>query len=182
MEIVEAIVAATIEFAHPDISTNEIAERAGVGVASLYRYFPNRGAIFAEISRRLHRQAILELRDVFGTPGLTVEEAVSRCCSVIVGGSEVSRELRECLNLLVPSSWSHDSAKEMFEEVLELITSWLQANLPDPPEDLADRVFCIVGSARGVVVLAMISGDLAPTNEQLIGMLTRQTLAGLTKK
>ena len=33
-------------------NTNAIAERAGVGIASLYRYFPNKRAILVELGRR----------------------------------------------------------------------------------------------------------------------------------
>jgi len=37
------------------VSVNAIAACAGVGGASIYRYFPNKHAIHAEIARRLRR-------------------------------------------------------------------------------------------------------------------------------
>ena len=45
--IVDALVAAALELG-PDASVNAIAERAGVGVASLYRYFPSKASILAK--------------------------------------------------------------------------------------------------------------------------------------
>lgn len=33
-------------------TTNEVAEKAGVNIASLYQYFPNKEAIIAELQRR----------------------------------------------------------------------------------------------------------------------------------
>lgn len=53
----ERIFAATIELAaelgFEGVNTNLVASRAGVNIASLYRYFPNKQAIFAAISERL---------------------------------------------------------------------------------------------------------------------------------
>lgn len=44
---------ATLAFAEqgPDISLEEIARRAGVGIGTLYRHFPNRDAIVADVYR-----------------------------------------------------------------------------------------------------------------------------------
>jgi AcrR family transcriptional regulator len=36
----------------PDVSLDEIARRAGVGIGTLYRHFPNRGAIVEAVYRR----------------------------------------------------------------------------------------------------------------------------------
>ncbi|GAB0116023.1 TetR/AcrR family transcriptional regulator [Acidisoma sp. 7E03] len=36
----------------PDVSLEEIARRAGVGIGTLYRHFPNRDAIIADVYRR----------------------------------------------------------------------------------------------------------------------------------
>lgn len=36
----------------PDVSLEEIARRAGVGIGTLYRHFPNRDAILADVYRR----------------------------------------------------------------------------------------------------------------------------------
>jgi AcrR family transcriptional regulator len=53
---VDAIVQATayilVRDGHSKLTTNRIAERAGVNVASLYQYFPNKEAILAELQRR----------------------------------------------------------------------------------------------------------------------------------
>ena len=41
-----------------DLTTNRVAERAGVSVGSLYQYFPSREAILAELVRRLRREYV----------------------------------------------------------------------------------------------------------------------------
>lgn len=59
-EVVEAIVVAATQLLEESglesFSTNRIAARAGVGVASVYRYFADKEAIIAEIDLRNRRQ------------------------------------------------------------------------------------------------------------------------------
>ena len=43
---------ATFKEVGADASLNEIAQRAGVGIATLYRHFPTRGALIEEVYRR----------------------------------------------------------------------------------------------------------------------------------
>jgi len=55
-QTVEAILQATayilVAGGYPALTTNRVAERAGVNIATLYQYFPSKDAIFAELLRR----------------------------------------------------------------------------------------------------------------------------------
>ncbi|MFS2162886.1 TetR/AcrR family transcriptional regulator [Variovorax sp. Varisp62] len=66
------------------LSTNAIAERAGVNISSLYQYFPNKEAIVAELERRHVAQA-----------RQTLANALSQL--------PVQRSLRDALGVLVQS-------------------------------------------------------------------------------
>lgn len=50
--ILSAAAQVLIHIGYRNVSTNKIAERAGVGIGSLYEYFPGKEAIFAEVRRR----------------------------------------------------------------------------------------------------------------------------------
>src|SRR2546423_5851957 len=52
-------------------TTNRIAERAGVSIGSLYQYFPNKGAIVVELSRR-------HMAEVRGVARPALQELVDR--------------------------------------------------------------------------------------------------------
>jgi AcrR family transcriptional regulator len=56
VETVEAVLDATVRILKRSgsggITTNRIAEVAGVSIGSLYQYFPNRGAIFQALHQR----------------------------------------------------------------------------------------------------------------------------------
>lgn len=178
-EIVEAVVAAALAIGDPQTSVNTIAARAGVGVASLYRYFPSKTTIYAEISRRLQRDFLRRLREVLATPGLTVPEAVRACCALAVDVPGVSRDLRRSLNLAVPLSWSEETANAAFSASVAEIVAWLGARLVSPPADLQERVFVAFAAARGLVMMSRLLPDLAPTDDVLVDRMVRGTLAYL---
>jgi len=80
---VEALLEATTDIlireGYTKLTTNRIAERAGVNIASLYQYFPGKEAIVAEL-RRYRCLGVLyycpgHRPGVYGTP------AASSCCS-----------------------------------------------------------------------------------------------------
>ncbi len=50
--ILEAAAYILVRRGYEGLTTNRIAERAGVNVASLYQYFPNKEAVLAELMRR----------------------------------------------------------------------------------------------------------------------------------
>lgn len=68
--LVEACARLLVERGYVGVTTNHIAERAGVGIASLYEYFPDKDAVVAQVAERLvdrvmarlgeHMAAILE--------------------------------------------------------------------------------------------------------------------------
>ena len=50
--VLEASARVLVDVGYAKASTNLIAERAGVGIGSLYEYFPGKEAIYAELRRR----------------------------------------------------------------------------------------------------------------------------------
>jgi len=178
-DIVEAIVGAVMAIADPEATMDAFAERAGVGVASVYRYFPSRGAIYAEISRRLHRKFLSQLREVLARSFSSVDETVTAVCRVVVDGPGVSRELRRCLNAAVPLSWSQESADDTYRVAITEIVVWLTENMEAPPADLPQRVFVAFSGARGAIMMAMLFPDLAPESEKLIQYMAHGTLGYL---
>ena len=65
---VDAILQATahllVRDGYAKLTTNRVAERAGVNIASLYQYFPSKEALVAELQRRHVEEARAESREV----------------------------------------------------------------------------------------------------------------------
>ncbi|MEQ9529911.1 MAG: helix-turn-helix domain-containing protein, partial [Parvibaculaceae bacterium] len=47
------------------LTTNHIAEQAGVGIATLYEFFPNKEAIVAELTARLMAKVEANMEEAF---------------------------------------------------------------------------------------------------------------------
>ncbi|MDQ8038007.1 MAG: TetR/AcrR family transcriptional regulator, partial [Pedobacter sp.] len=59
--VVESCARLLPELGYAGITTNHIAETAGVGVASLYEYFPGKDAVIAQVAERLVQRVMTRL-------------------------------------------------------------------------------------------------------------------------
>lgn len=59
--VVESCARLLPELGYAGITTNHIAETAGVGVASLYEYFPGKDAVIAQVAERLVQRVMARL-------------------------------------------------------------------------------------------------------------------------
>lgn len=68
--LVEAILAAAAQVIEADgpagLTTNRVAERAGVSIGSLYQYFPNRDVILAKLVIRVEAELRAQVESVLG--------------------------------------------------------------------------------------------------------------------
>lgn len=96
--IVEAARAALAESQH--VHLNEIAKRAGVGQGTLYRNFPNREALLAEVYRRDVDELVAAATDLLAAhePG----EALRKWLDRVIDYAEVKRGV---LAALEPEAW-----------------------------------------------------------------------------
>jgi len=180
-QIVQAIIAAASELG-PEATLATIAERAGVGTASLHRYFPTVGAIFAEVSREMYRTLLAQIREILATAEPELRTVVRRVCRVALDGPNVSLEYRRRLNLDLPLSWSKGLAEAVYQEVLGELTDWLARHLADPPADLASRVFVAFAYVRGCVLISLLYPALAPATEFMLDQLVETVMMTLTRR
>ncbi len=104
--ILEAGARVLVDEGYERATTNRIAEVAGVGIGSLYEFFPNKDAIFTELRRRLNDEmlavVVQSFRDVADLP---VREAVRRSAEVLIAAHAVNPRLDHALKERVPD-WS----------------------------------------------------------------------------
>jgi AcrR family transcriptional regulator len=81
-----------------EISTNHIAEQAGVAIGSLYEYFPDKETIVAELTRRTVREMMVEITAGLDTAAALGAEAGLRLgLSLMFDAVEARRELVRAL-------------------------------------------------------------------------------------
>ena len=104
------------------LTTNAIAERAGVNISSLYQYFPNKEAIVAELKRR----------HIAGT---------RKALATILSGLSTQSSLREVLTRLVESMVrEHRMAPAMHRVFAEELPRTVRCALSDE-EDVHEQLF-----------------------------------------
>src|SRR5262249_41552399 len=151
---VEALLEATTDIlireGYAKLTTNRIAERAGVNIASLYQYFPGKDAIVAELRRRHGADQRAALRRVLATPRAGEPEATIRALvSVGVAGHASAPRLHRALTEELPALGSRDVAA-IDAPIFEAMRRFLQ----DADVDVRDLDLALwmISTASGAVL------------------------------
>ncbi len=149
---VEALLEATTDIlsreGYAKLTTNRIAERAGVNIASLYQYFPGKEAIVAELRRRHGAEQRAALRDVLDrrTPG-GLESTIRALVSVGVAGHARAPRLHRVFTEEMPALAYRDVAASdapVFEAMRRFLA---EANVGD-----VDLALWVMATAAGAVL------------------------------
>jgi len=102
MAMVDAILEASarilLERGYVSMSTNAVAERAGVSVGSLYQYFPNKESLLAALHNQHAAQMALSLEAILATPDAAgLRGAIERLVRAAMAAHEVEPELHRLL-------------------------------------------------------------------------------------
>ena len=154
-QIVEAILDAAAELIGETgnlvaVTTNHVAERAGVSIGSLYRYFPDKESIVAALDSR-HRRAsaarfMASLADFERDFGGAVRNALR---TFMEEGPEPA--VRAALMRDVPAAWVASAAGDIWAQVVHLGASVLVRICPGLEErEARTRVFLAIHGAQGL--------------------------------
>lgn len=106
-------------------TTNEVAQKAGVNIASLYQYFPNKESIVAELQRR-HVQQMRELWPPVSTTA-TLEGNLLHMLEAVVGEHRVNPALHRVFADELPRTMRQNAvpseAERRWEEAIAPIVS-----------------------------------------------------------
>ncbi|CUU60654.1 DNA-binding transcriptional regulator, AcrR family [Parafrankia irregularis] len=147
------ITAACEVFAERGIDANveEIARRAGVGVGTLYRRFPTKEHLLAQLAEDLLRALLDDARAELGaTDGAGLERTLRRCAAVQVSKRGYMMKIYEAAQ--------PDEPRMAFREALaELLVEAQQAGTIRPDVTITDIVM-LMWSLRGVVDMSAPAG------------------------
>lgn len=134
--MVEAILDASarvlVEVGYDHSTTNVIAERAGVGIGSLYEYFPGKEAIFAALMRRLNAQMFTMMMSYIGDlNGLTAAKRIERVVEARVKSVLIDTKLYAALKDQIPHAVTVDQTDHFIEEFQAVSVAFLNSFAPD---------------------------------------------------
>ena len=116
------------------LTTNAIAERAGVNISSLYQYFPNKEAIVAELQRRHIAETRQKLR--MTVPLLpaqrSLREALTLLVQAMIDEHRIAPAVHRAIAEELPGSIRHAMGEDpVGDQILEALRPFMK-NVPDP--------------------------------------------------
>jgi AcrR family transcriptional regulator len=149
---VDAIIQATTyiltEVGWEGLTTNAIAERAGVNIGSLYQFFPNKEAVIAELQRR---HAVATRAELHKTLALlpkqsSLREALTAISEMLIVEHRVAPAIHKAITEELPRTLRcmPEEKKNLRRQMLESLKPFMR-NVPDP--DLATYIMSIAAEA-----------------------------------
>jgi len=177
---VEALLEATTDIlireGYARLTTNRIAERAGVNIASLYQYFPGKEAIIAELRRRHGAEQRTALRQVLAerTAG-ELESTIRALVSAGVAGHAHAPRLHKVFTEEIPALGYRDVAA-IDAPIFEAMRQFLQEAEVDVRD--MDLALWIISTASSAILhrAAVERPEDLPTGviaEELVTLLCR---------
>jgi AcrR family transcriptional regulator len=139
------------------MTTNRIAELAGISVGSLYHYFPTKEAVVAELARRLETRG-LELALERFTEGAAwpIPRLVRTLVEILVSPEIGVIAARRTLLKRVPPRWFADASVASDREVRSWVAAIVEARRADLRDGPADAMaFVAYHAVEGLVETAI---------------------------
>lgn len=155
---VEALLQATayilVKDGYAKLTTNRVADKAGVNIASLYQYFPNKDALVAELQRRHVESTRARAKEVFAAhAGASLRATIRAIVESSIAAHTVEPELHRVFDDEMPKLRGKHLPPD--DPMTEQRQAWLrQAGLRYEHEELVAWLVRTVAHAaihRGVV-------------------------------
>jgi AcrR family transcriptional regulator len=161
-ETVETILAATarilIKLGFDGLTTNAVADQAGVSIGSLYQYFPNKQALVAAlIERRLDEKNANTHRELARVAQQPFPEAVRTMIRMTIENYAQSPELSRVLIEQVPRVGRMARIAELHQGTLHLVAALLEARKHElAVRDPEMAAFVLVASIEAIAQRAAL--------------------------
>ena len=147
--VLEATTDILIREGYAKLTTNRIADRAGVNIASLYQYFPGKEAIVAELRRRHGADQRTALRQVLADHTGDLESTIRALVSIGVAGHAQAPRLHRVFTEEMPALGFRDVAA-VDAPIVEAMRRFLQAANADVRD--MDLALWMISTASGAVL------------------------------
>jgi AcrR family transcriptional regulator len=159
---VEAILEATarllVQRGFDQLTTNAVAEQAGVSIGSLYQYFPNKEALVADlIERHVEERRATMAAELGRVATLPAREATRLMIDSIMAAHRVNPELHRVLIEQVPRIGRLARLQELAQKTRDLLASILAARRKELAiDDPALAAFVLQSAIEGIFQRAVV--------------------------
>lgn len=182
--ILEATARVLIAEGFDGLTTNGVAEAAGVSIGSLYQYFPSKEALVAALAEEHAREGyalLLEtIRDSAEQPR-SIQELVRHYIGALVRLHANDPELHRVLMEQVPGIRSGVKAmQQVSNQSAALVRAWLEAHRAQfRPLDVEVATYVLVTAVEAVTHLRLVDRPAQLDTETLVAELSELVLGYL---
>lgn len=179
--LLEATALLLVEQGWDTLTTNRVAERAGVSIGTLYQYFANKDALVGLLFERFIEEQLGMLREELATllaEDFMLEDAVARLMRVVMSGHRAHPALSRALFMQVSSSAHTFSLSAITASATEMIAAGLEASRDELRPGLETQLAAhiIVTSMHGVIYTSLLDRPDWFADDCLADELTRLVL------
>jgi AcrR family transcriptional regulator len=161
--VLEATARVLVKHGFDGLTTNLVAETAGVSIGSLYQYFPNKAALVgALIEKHVERLTSLCLGELTRVARLPVPEAIRSVIEVMIRAHAEQPELHRVLTEQVPRVGRMARLQEIEAMVQRMVAGLLAARRDELAVDDPDMAAYVLVSAIEAIThrAALLSPEL----------------------
>ncbi|WP_157739119.1 TetR/AcrR family transcriptional regulator [Labrenzia sp. VG12] len=151
--IVEAAHQVFSEHGFEGATTNQIAERAGISIGSLYQYFPNKDALILDVQRRHHEDVLTTVKNAMQLSGvLPLRDAIRSVIAANLDMHLQSPKLHAAFEEWIPAESKLVDRDGFRKEMATVIRAFLSKR-PEIAQaaPLDQTVFVIMNMVRSVM-------------------------------
>jgi AcrR family transcriptional regulator len=177
-QLVDALLGATarvlIKRGYDRVTTNRIAEEAGVSIGSLYQYFPTKESLVAAlIDDHVERHMALFRESLSALDQPNLRTGVRALIEAMLRAHRLAPELHALLSEQVPKVGRMKRMHEIDQEAARLILSRLRSRRPRlRPKNLELAAFMIVHGVEGILHALAVEPRDAFCREEVLEELT----------
>jgi AcrR family transcriptional regulator len=118
------------------LTTSLIAARAGVPVASVYAYFPNKMAVIAELARDAMAEvdALLSALQPAGLDAASIEQAVDRAIDIVLAGYNEVPARQRLFSSIRGNATLEPILRDSDNRMVDVLAHNIEAIRPDLPQ------------------------------------------------
>ena len=125
--LLDATAVILVKHGYEGLTTNRVAESAGVSVGSLYQYFPNKEALVASLIQRWSDSVLETISHSYqGVQHQPIEDAVVSLVKTTLETSKVNVKLHRILLQQIPNVEASPGIVQWNRRMAELVASWLE--------------------------------------------------------
>lgn len=178
--ILDAATRVLIKEGSAGITTNRIAEVAGVSIGSLYQYFPNLDAILNALVDRHEARMLEQLgRMIVEVAGAPIEDAVRAYVKAMLANHAEHPRLHQVITRQIVS-FDLDRLRELQKRAESVVRIWLESHRDEiRPKNIDLAAFILVSSIETVVHAAVLDRPEMLKDEAFAEEVTRLVVAYL---